>query len=102
MKIRTSLGEYGRAAVVSLVIMSGADSAFGQQEKEIDVWMAAPSDLTLAVTQVPPVLTVTQVAPTDSALTSTEQGATTLDESFEFRQCRLVKRRQALKDTRMD
>src|SRR5439155_727119 len=88
MKIRTSLGEYGRAAVASLVIMSAADSAFGQQEKEIDVWMAAPSDLTLAVTQVPPILTVTQVAPTDSALTSTEQGRTPLDESFEFRQRR--------------
>src|SRR5207253_5093475 len=102
MKIRTSLGEYGRAAVVSLVIMSGADSAFGQQEKEIDVWMAAPSDLTLAVTQVPPVLTVTQVAPTDSALTSVEEGRTPLDESFEFRQWRLERRRQALKDTKFE
>src|SRR5438132_1782099 len=102
MKIRTSLGEYGRAAVVSLVIMSGADSAFGQQEKEIDVWMAAPSDLTLAVTQVPPVLTVTQVAPTDSALTSVEEGRTPLDESFEFRQWRLESRRQALKDTKFE
>src|SRR6266478_3397314 len=102
MKIRTSLGECGRAAVASLVIMSGADSAFGQQEKEIDVWMAAPSDLTLAVTQVPPVLTVTQVAPTDSALTSTEQGRTPLDESFEFRQWRLERRRQALKDTKFE
>src|SRR5882762_1167923 len=102
MKIRTSLGEYARAAVASLVIMSGADSAFGQQEKEIDVWMAAPSDLTLAVTQVPPVLTVTQVAPTDSALTSTEQGRTPLDESFEFRQWRLERRRQALKDTKFE
>src|SRR5256884_3811872 len=102
MKIRTSLGEYGRAAVVSLVIMSGADSAFGQQEKEIDVWMAAPSDLTLAVTQVPPVLTGTQVAPTDSALTSVEEGRTPLDESFDFRQWRLESRRQALKDTKFE
>src|SRR5947208_5288372 len=102
MKIRTSLGEYGRAAVASLVIMSGADSALGQQEKETDVWMAAPSDLTLAVTQVPPVLPVTQVAPTDSALTSTEQGRTPLDESFEFRQWRLERRRQALKDTKFE
>src|SRR5438067_10619258 len=64
--------------------------------------MAAPSDLTLAVTQVPPVLTVTQVAPTDSALTSTEQGHTTLEESFEFRQWQLEKRRQALKDTKFE
>src|SRR5205807_8922963 len=97
-----SLGEYGRAAVVSLVIMSGADPAFGQQEKEIDVWMAAPSDRTLAVTQVPPVLTVTQVAPTDSALTSVEEGRTPLDESFEFRQWRFERRRQALKDTKFE
>src|SRR5206468_3310432 len=103
MKIRTSLGEYGRAAVASLVIMSGADSAFGQQEKEIDVWMAAPSDLTLAVTQVPPVLTVTQVAPTDSALTSTEEGRTDLDQSFgDWREWRLEERRQALKDTKFE
>src|SRR5438132_11652283 len=102
MKIRTSLGEYGRAAVASLVIMSGADSALGQQEKETDIWMAAPSDLTLAVTQVAPVLTVTQVEPTDSALTSTEQGQTPLVDSFEFRQWRLEKRRQALKDTKFE
>jgi outer membrane porin, OprD family len=102
MKIRTSLGEHGRAAVALLVIMSGADFVLGQQEGEIDVWMAAPSDLTLAVTQVAPVLTVTQVAPTDSALTSTEQGATPLDESFEFRQWRLEERRQALKDTKFE
>ena len=64
--------------------------------------MAAPSDLTLAVTQVPPVLTVTQVAPTDSALTSVEEGRTPLDESFEFRQWRLERRRQALKDTKFE
>src|SRR5438309_4332160 len=102
MKIRTSLGEYGRAAVVSLVIMSGADSAFGQQEKEIGIWMAAPSDLTLAVTQVPPVLTVTQVAPTDSALTSVEEGRTPLDESFEYREWRLEARRKALEDTKFE
>src|SRR5438874_13109558 len=100
MKIRTSLGEYGRAAVVSLVIMSAADSAFGQQEKEIDVWMAAPSDLTLAVTQVPPILTVTQVAPTDSALTSTDQCRPPVDEPFEFRQWRVERRRHALKHTK--
>src|SRR5205823_7594752 len=102
MKVRTSLGEYGRAAVASLVIMSGADSAFGQQENKTDIWMAAPSDLTLAVTQVAPVLTVTQVEPTDSALTSTEQGQAPLDESFEFRQWRLESRRQALKDTKFE
>jgi hypothetical protein len=102
MKIGTSLGEYGRAAVALFVIMSGADSAFGQQEGEINSWMAAPSDLSLAVTQVAPSLAVEQVAPTDSALTSTEQGQTPLDEAFDFRQWRLEKRRQALKDTKFE
>src|SRR4029453_3955863 len=103
MKIRTSLGEYVCATVTLLVIMSvsGADSAFGQQEGEINSWMA-PSDLSLAVTQVAPSLAVEQVAPTDSALTSTEQGQTPLDEAFDFRQWRLEKRRQALRDTKFE
>jgi hypothetical protein len=102
MTRRTSLGEYACAATAFLAVLSGSDSVLGQQEKEIDIWMAGPSDLSLAVTQVPPVLTVTQVAPTDSALTSTEQGASTLDESFDFRQWQLEKRRQALKDTKFE
>ena len=76
MSIRTSLRDYACTAVALLAVLSGKSTAFGQQEKEIDIWRAAPSDLTLAVTQVPPVLTVTQVAPTDSALTSIEQGQT--------------------------
>src|SRR5438552_5251891 len=82
-----------------MTVTSDAETDLGQQNKEI---MASPSDLTLAVTQVPPVLTVTQVAPTDSALTSTEQGRTPLDESFDFRQWRLETRRQALKDTKFE
>src|SRR5436190_13880555 len=101
MSIRTSLRDYACTAIV-LAVSSGTGTALGQQEKEIDVWMAAPSNLTLAVTQVPPVLTVTQVEPTDSALTSTEQGQAPLDESFEFRQWRLESRRQALKDTKFE
>src|SRR5437667_11129666 len=64
--------------------------------------MAVPSDLSLAVTQVAPVLTVTQVEPTDSALTSVEQGQTPLDQTFDWRQWRLEKRRQALKDTKFE
>src|SRR5213080_1817398 len=100
MSIRTSLRDYACIAVALLTVLSGVETTLGQQEKEIDIWMAAPSDLTLAVTQVPPVLTVTQVAPTDSALTSTEQGHTTLEESFDFRQWQLERRRQALKDTK--
>ncbi len=102
MTIRTSLRDYAYTAVALLVVLSGTGIALGQKENEIDVWRAAPSDLSLAVTQVPPVLTVTEVAPTDSALTSTEQGATTLDESFDFREWQLEKRRQALKDTKFE
>src|SRR5881398_2768036 len=102
MSIRPSLRDYACTAVALLAVLSGRGTAFSQQEKEIDVWMAAPSNLTLAVTQIPPVLTVTQVAPEDSALTSTEQGQTPLDESFEFRQWRLERRRQALKDTKFE
>ena len=101
MKKRASFGKYICAVVVFFTVLSRAE-ALGQQENNIDVWMAAPSDLTLAVTQAPPVLTVTQVEPSDSALTSTEQGATTLDESFDWHQWRLEKRRQALKDTKFE
>ena len=102
MSIRTSLRDYACTAVALLAVLSGTGTVLGQQEREIDVWMAAPSDLTLAVTQVPPVLTVTQVEPTDSALTSVEQGQAPLYESFDFRQWRLEKRRQALKDTKFE
>ena len=85
-----------------LTVLSGVETTLGQQEREIDVWMVTPSDLTLAVTQVPPVLTVTEVAPADSALTSVEQGQTPLYQSFDWRQWRLEKRRQALKDTKFE
>src|SRR5436190_722853 len=102
MSTRASLRDYACTAVALLTVLGGAETTVGQQEREIDVWNAGPSDLTLAVTQVPPVLTVTQVEPTDSALTSTEQGQTPLDESFEFRQWRLESRRQALKDTKFE
>src|SRR5256714_1306278 len=102
MSIRTFLRNYGCTAVALLAVLSGRGTALSQQENNVDIWMAAPSDLTLAVTQVPPVLTVTQVAPTDSALTSVEEGRTPLDESFEFRQWRLERRRQALKDTKFE
>ena len=102
MSIRTSLRDYACTAVALLTVLGGRRTALSQQENNIDIWMAAPSDLTLAVTQVPPVLTVTQVAPEDSALTSTEQGHTPLVDSFDFRQWRLEKRRQALKDTKFE
>src|SRR5882757_5842408 len=102
MSIRTSLRDYACTIVALLAMLCGTGTALGRQEKEVDIWTAAPSDLTFAVTQVPPVATVTQVAPEDSALTSTEQGRTPLDESFDFRQWQLEKRRQALKDTKFE
>jgi hypothetical protein len=102
MKKRTSLDEYACATVALLAMLSSADSVLGQQDSEIDVWMAAPSDLSLAVTQVAPSLAVEQVPPTDSALTSVEQGQTPLDQTFDWRQWRLEKRRQALKDTKFE
>src|SRR5205814_6270814 len=104
MSIRTSLRDYACSAVALLALLSGVETTLGQQEREMDVWMATSSDLSLAVTQVAPVLAVEQVAPTDSALTSTEQGRTTdLDQSFgDWREWRLEKRRQAFKDTKFE
>ena len=104
MKKRAFFGEYAFAVSVLFTVLSGAETALGQQEPETDVWKAAPSDLSLAVTQVAPILAVEQVAPTDSALTSTEQGRTTdLDQSFgDWREWRLEKRRQAFKDTKFE
>src|SRR5213596_2708854 len=104
MSIRTSLRDYAWTAVALLAVLSGTGTVLGQQERETDVWKAAPSDLSLAVTQVAPALAVEQVAPTDSALTSTEQGRTTdLDQSFgDWREWRLEERRQAFKDTKFE
>src|SRR5947207_4097207 len=102
MSIRTSLRDFACTAVALLIVLGSVETTVGQQEKDIDVWIAGPSDLSFAVTQVAPDLTVTQVAPEDSALTSTEQGQTPLVDSFDFRQWRLEKRRQALKDTKFE
>jgi hypothetical protein len=106
MSIRTSLRDYACTAVALLAVLSGTGIALGQQEKGMDIWMAGPSDLTLAVTQVPPPLPVEQVAPEDAALTSTEQGATTLDESFKLPPAPPVEKRrpilEALKDTKFE
>src|SRR6476646_2869061 len=102
MSIRTSLRDYACTIVALLAMLCGIGTALGQQEKETDIWTTAPSDLTLAVTQVPPVATVTRVAPEDSALTSTEQGRPPLVDSFDFREWQLEHRRQALKDTKFE
>src|SRR5436305_10428307 len=104
MTTRASLNRYAWTAGSFLTLLCGAETALGQQEREMYVWKADPSDLSLAVTQVAPALAVEQVAPTDSALTSTEQGRTTdLDQSFgDWREWRLEKRRQAFKDTKFE
>src|SRR5437588_1056783 len=104
MTTRASLNRYAWTAGSFLTLLCGAETALGQQEREMDVWKADPSDLSLAVTQVAPALAVEQVAPTDSALTSTEQGRTTdLDQSFgDWREWRLEERRQAFKDTKFE
>lgn len=78
MKIRTSFGEHGWAALASLIIISGANAVLGQQ----------------AVTAPTP--------PPGAAESSTEEGHTQMDESFDFRQWRLEKRRSALEDTKFE
>lgn len=94
MKRGCSLNRYLGIAAALLIVSSGAETVLAQRENKIDLWMSAPSDLSLAA------MTVEQVAPTDSALSSTEQGHTDdLDQSFDFREWRLEKRRKALEDT---
>src|ERR1700704_470833 len=78
MKIRPSLGGYGRIAAALLVIISGVNVVVGQQ----------------AVT--------TPTPPPGAAESSVEEGHTQMDESFDFRQWRLEKRRSALEDTKFE
>ena len=78
MNIRTSLGEHGWAALASLVLISGANTVVGQQ----------------AVTSPTPL--------PGAAESSTEEGHTQIDESFDFREFRLEKRRAALEDTKFE
>jgi hypothetical protein len=93
MSRRTSLGECGRAALALFIIMSGADAVLGQEDKNVDLWMTTPSDLSLAT------VAVQEVPAPDTALTSVEQGKPNLDEAFEWRQWQLEERREAFKDT---
>ena len=92
MKIRTSLGECRCAVVALLVIMSSADAVLGQQ-----VWMEAGTDQPLDLS-----LGAVQAVPADDELSSEEQGHTQLDQSFDWRQWRIEKRRNALKDTKFE
>ena len=71
--MRTYLGRYAGAAVAMLVLLSGADSVLGQQ--------------------------TSPTPPPSAAESSTEQGQTPIEESFDFREFRLEKRRKAFEDT---
>ena len=98
MRTRTSLGECGHAAVVFLLIISGAHAVVGQTQ----TWMEAATDpsfdISLAATQ-----PVTQVTSPEAAQSSVEQGPTELSDSFKnFREWRLEERRKALEDTKFE
>ncbi len=93
MSIRSSVRDYAFALAALFTLLSGAEIVLGQQENEMVVWTAAPSDLNLAVTQ---------VAPADSALSSIEEGRTSLDDWFGWRQWQLKERREAFKDTKFE
>jgi len=86
--------KYGCVLPALFVVLSGVQTALGQRASDIDLWTVTSSDVSLAA------MTVQEVPPPDSALTSVEQGKPNLDQSFEdFRQWRLEKRRKALEDT---
>lgn len=93
MKRRTSLGEYGRAAVALLVMMSGADTVLGQEQ----VWMEAGTDPSSDIS-----LGAMQAVPGEDPQSSVEEGQTPLDDSFDWRTWQLQKRRAALKDTKFE
>jgi hypothetical protein len=93
MKGRAWFSEYVCAVAALFTLLAGAEITLGQQETDFSAWMA-PSDLSLAA------ITVQEVPPPDSALTSVEQGKPNLDQAFEdFDRWRLVKRRKAFEDT---
>src|SRR4051794_4615063 len=78
MKLRPSLGGYGWAAIALVVLISGATAVVGQQAVN------------------------TPTPRPGAAESSTEEGHTQLDESFDFREFRLEKRRTALEDTKFE
>ena len=95
MNLRRSSFGYAFIALASIAGLSGANTALGQTKSEIDLWLATQPDLTAAP------MALQQVPEPDSALSSTEQGRTHLDESFEdWNDWRLAERRSALKDTK--
>src|SRR5205814_10244862 len=60
MSIRTSLRNYACTAVALVAVLSGRGTALSQQDNNSDIWMAAPFDLTLRMTQALPVVSVKQ------------------------------------------
>ncbi|HEY2800455.1 MAG TPA: OprD family outer membrane porin [Chthoniobacterales bacterium] len=73
-----------------VVILSGTDSALGQQPVAVETSVNADGDSIGAVERVPT---------PNSALTSVEQGKPNLDQSFDWHQFQLTTRRHALEDT---
>src|SRR3954447_17676986 len=93
MKHKTSLTKYA-VSVAWLAVLAGVGTISAQQPSKTDLSLAAPTDLTVAT------MAVEQVPEPDSALSSTEQGHTQLDQSFgDWNRWRLEKRRAALEDT---
>jgi hypothetical protein len=88
MPARTFLGEFGRLAVPLVAIFGAAAVALGQAASDV---VPSPDNVSLKPAE---------TAPADSALSSVEQGQTTLEQSFgDFRAWRLEKRRTALEAT---
>jgi hypothetical protein len=94
MTRRSPLNRYAWATVALLAVVGSAGTVVGQQDKNVDLWMATLFDLSLAT------VTVQETPASDPALTSVEQGKPNLDQTFrEFDKWRLEKRRAALEDT---
>src|SRR5205085_2126111 len=88
----TSLLRFAGVALTSIAGLSAAHTVLAQDNKNVDLWIATPADLTLGTLQ--------QIPAPDPALTSVEQGKPNLDQAFdEFDEWRLDKRRAALQDT---
>lgn len=102
MKKRSLLGKPRAIAVALLAISIGPELVLGQQEKTGEVWKAPQFDLSMAVTQAASAPSPEEPYSPNSSLTSVEQGQTPLDQTFDWRQWRLEKRRQAFKDTKFE
>jgi hypothetical protein len=87
MTIRNSLAESACFALVLLALLSGAGPVFAQQQGPVEAGASASSR-------------EPRNASDDGAMSSTEQGRTPLPDSFQsWREWRIEKRRDALRDT---